>query len=138
MIVIDTNVVAYLLIHGQHTAAARATFARDPEWAAPLLWRSEFRNLLALYLRRHDLSLRQALSLQEAAESLVVGREHLGASNEVLALANDSGRSASDCEFIAVARRLGVPFVTSDRQLLASFPKDAVALQTFGVDVADH
>ena len=70
MIVVDTIVVAYLLIHGQHTAAARATLARDPEWAAPLLWRSEFRNVLALYLRRRDLSLRQAVSLQEAAESL--------------------------------------------------------------------
>ena len=52
MIVVDTNVIAYLLIPGQHTAAARGTLARDAEWAAPLLWRSELRNVLALYLRK--------------------------------------------------------------------------------------
>ena len=65
MIVVDTNVIAYLLIPGQHTAAARTTLTRDPEWAAPVLWRSALRNVLALYLRKGELSLRQATSVQE-------------------------------------------------------------------------
>jgi predicted nucleic acid-binding protein len=137
MIVVDTNVVAYLLIPGQHTAAARATLTRDPEWAAPMLWRSEFRNVLALYLHKRQLSLRLAVSLEEAAEALLVGREHGAASGEVLALADESGRSAYDCEFIAVARRLRLKLVTSDRPLLASFPEDTVALHVFGSEVAD-
>lgn len=137
MIVVDTNVVAYLLIDGQHTSAARATLARDPEWAAPMLWRSEFRNVLSLYLRKGELSLRQAVTLQEAAEELLVGREHAVGSAEVLALAHESGRSAYDCEFVAVARRLSLKLVTSDRPLLASFPDDTVALSVFGSDVSD-
>ena len=132
MIVVDTNVIAYLLITGQHTAAARATLARDPEWAAPLLWRSELRNVLALYLRKEELSLRQATALQDAAEEILLGREHHVASHHVLALARTSGRSAYDCEFVITARHLNVKLVTSDRQLLASFPDDAVALATFG------
>lgn len=137
MIVVDTNVVAYLLIAGQHTDAARATLARDPEWAAPMLWRSEFRNVLALYLRKRHMSLRAAVSLQEAAEVLVAGREHMVESREVLALASESGRSAYDCEFIAVARRLNLKLITSDRALFATFPEDTVALHVFGSDVAD-
>ena len=136
MIVVDTNVIAYLLIAGQHTPAARATLLRDPEWAAPLLWRSEFRNVLALYLRKKQLTVAGAVSLCSAAESLLAGREHVVSSRDVLALASESGRSAYDCEFIAVARQLRQKLVTSDRSLLAAFPHDTVALDAFGADVA--
>jgi len=132
MIVVDTNVIAYLLIPGPHTDSARATLARDAEWAAPLRWRSELRNVLALYLRNGELSLKQATALQHIAEELLLGREHQVASHEVLALAKSSGRSAYDCEFIVTARHLDVKLVTSDRPLLASFPHDAIALTEFG------
>ena len=137
MIVVDTNVIAYLLIAGQYTPSARATLQRDPEWAAPLLWRSEFRNVLALYLRQKEMSLRHALALQAAAEDLLAGREHMVASTQVLMLAHESGRSAYDCEFIAVARQLSTTVVTSDRPLLASFPADTISLTAFASSEAD-
>ena len=132
MIVVDTNVVAYLLLPGQHTEAARAVLTRDPSWAAPLLWRSEFRNVLALYLHQRHLSLAAALELQEAAEALLEGREYAVDSNDVLALCGASGCSAYDCEFVAVAKALGVPLITSDRQLVSSFPQIAVDIRVFG------
>jgi predicted nucleic acid-binding protein len=132
VIVVDTNVIAYLLLAGQYTAAARATLARDPEWAAPLLWRSEFRNVLALYLRQKHLTLAEAVALQETAETLLEGREFSADSGDVLALASRSRRTAYDCEFVAVAQALGVPLVTSDAQVLGSFPDVATDLQAFG------
>ncbi|MGH7719073.1 MAG: type II toxin-antitoxin system VapC family toxin [Gemmatimonadaceae bacterium] len=131
MIVVDTNVVAYLLLPGQQTAAARAVLARDAAWAAPLLWRSEFRNVLALYLRQRHLSLAQAIELQATGEALLAGREYAVDSGDVLTLAAQSGRSAYDCEFVAVARALGVPLITSDGQLAGSFPELAVDVQAF-------
>ena len=137
MIVVDTNVVAYLLIAGQYTESARTALQRDAEWAAPLLWRSEFRNVLALYLRTKELSLRQAIALQGAAEELLAGREHMVVSSDVLTLANNSGRSAYDCEFVAVARQLSTKVVTSDRSLRASFPADTISLTTFASNGAD-
>ena len=132
MIVVDTNVVAYLLFPGQHTGAARATLSRDPTWAAPLLWRSELRNILALYLRRRHLTLAKALEVQDVAQALLAGREYAVDSRDVLTLAHESGRSSYDCEFVAVAIALGVPLVTSDAQLLSSFPRIAVDLRSFG------
>jgi len=138
MIIVDTNVIAYLLIPGQHTAAARAALIHDPEWAAPMLWKSEFRNVLAMYLRKAELSLKHALALQDAAEELILGREQLVASHDVLVLAKTSGRSAYDCEFIIAARALSVKLVTSDRPLLSSFPDDTVALNTFRSDSDDE
>lgn len=131
MIVVDTNVIAYLFLPGQHTADARATLRADAAWAAPLLWRSELRNVLALYLRRRHLELDAALAVQEAAERTLAGREFAVEGDTVLALAAASGRSAYDCEFVALARALGVPLVTSDRQLLASFPDTAVSMSVF-------
>lgn len=134
MIVVDTNVIAYLFLPGVHSEAARAVMASDAEWAAPLLWRSEFRNVLALYLRQRHLTLVQATGLQAAAEDILNGREYNVDSDVVLSLALSSGRSAYDCEFIALAHALGVSLVTSDQQVIKSFPETAISLKAFASD----
>jgi predicted nucleic acid-binding protein len=35
VIVVDTNVLVYLLVLGEHTEQAERVFLRDPMWAAP-------------------------------------------------------------------------------------------------------
>ncbi len=128
MIVVDTNVLAYLYLPCEHTTRAETLMSRDPEWAAPLLWRSEFRNLLAAYLRRRALTFEQACGLQTEAESLLAGREYEIDSRHVLDLVRQSECSAYDCEFVALAIRLETALVTMDAKLLRSFPKVAVKL----------
>ena len=128
MIVVDSNVVAYLYLPGEHTAAAEQLLEREPEWAAPVLWRSEFRNILAGYLRRRMLTFEQACSLQTEAEALLAGSEFDVESQVVLELLRDSDCSAYDCEFIALAKRLETKLVTVDEKLLRAFPKHAIGL----------
>lgn len=128
MIVVDSNVLAYLYLPGDFTVAAEALLTRDPEWTAPLLWRSEFRNILAGYLRRKSLSFDQAAALQAEAEALMAGGEYELDSTSVLELVRDSDCSAYDCEFIALAERLDVKLVTMDKKLLKEFPNRTVAL----------
>lgn len=53
MIVVDTNLIGYLYLESQYAPQAEQTLRKDADWVAPLLWRSEFRNVLALYLRKH-------------------------------------------------------------------------------------
>jgi predicted nucleic acid-binding protein len=128
MIVVDSNVLAYLYLPGDHTAGAEALLERDPEWAAPVLWRSEFRNILAGYMRRKTLTFDQACSLQSEAEGLLAGSEFEVDSRTVLELVRDSECSAYDCEFIALAIKLDTKLVTVDKKLLRAFPKRAAAL----------
>jgi len=128
VIVVDSNVVAYLYLPGDQTERAEALLEKDAEWAAPLLWRSEFRNILAGYMRRKTLTFETARELQMEAESLLAGAEHEVDSRLVLELVRDSDCSAYDCEFLALAMSLGVKLVTEDKKLLKAFPKHAVAL----------
>lgn len=128
MIVVDSNVLAYLYLPAEHTAKAEALLEHDAEWAAPLLWRSEFRNILAGYMRRGTLSFEQATALQKEAEDLLDGCEFDVDSRSVLELVRDSDCSAYDCEFVALAMKLKTKLVTMDGKLLRAFPKHAIAL----------
>ncbi len=131
MIVVDTNLLVYLLLPGEHTLRAEKIFAIDSQWAAPFLWRSEFRNVLAHYLRRGLLSLDEAGQVMERTEALMRGNEYAVPSASVLALASRSKCSAYDCEFVVLASDLAVSLVTSDREVLSAFPERAVSPEKF-------
>lgn len=128
MIVVDTNIIAYLFLGGEFTDRAEALLQRDVEWVAPLLWRSEFRNILGGHLRRKLLTFEEARDVQAEAEDLMAGAEYEVDSQRVLELVRDSDCSACDCEFVALAGLLGVRLVTADSRLLAGFPEVAMPL----------
>lgn len=128
MIVVDSNLLAYLFLPGEYTPAAEALLEQDREWVAPTLWRSEFRNILAGFMRRKMLSFEDACRLQREAEGLLAGCEYEVDSLGVLRLVRDSDCTAYDCEFITLAIQLDTRLVTMDKQLLRAFPNRAVAL----------
>jgi predicted nucleic acid-binding protein len=70
MIVADTNIISYLLLPTSYSDSVDKLFTLDPAWIAPSLWKSEFRNVLALYLRKELITFDKALQLQETAESV--------------------------------------------------------------------
>lgn len=122
MIVVDTNVLIHYWIPGAMTSAALALWRQDPEWVAPPLWRSEYRNVLATLCRTHRLPLAAAIEAARQAEDQMSRAETEVASDSILTLAFESGRSAYDCEYVALARELGVPLITCDRPLVRTFP----------------
>lgn len=128
MIVVDTNVIAHLLLPCDLSARADALYTKDPDWAVPILWRSELRNVLAGYLRRKALTFDDVVNVQGEAEALVAGFEYEVNSRRVLELVRDSVCTAYDCEFVALAMQLGVKLVTTDRAILKAFPKHASSL----------
>lgn len=128
MIVVDTNILVYLYLPCEFTPQTEQLLLDEPQWVAPVLWRSEFRNVLAGILRRGQLTLEQAVQVQREAEALLVGFEFDLNSDAVLSLVANSDCSAYDCEFVALAQHLGVKLVTMDGKILRAFPETAVAL----------
>lgn len=131
MIVADTNLIAYLYLEGARTAQSEQVLKKDPQWAAPLLWRSEFRNVLATYLRTGRITLEPALATMQAAEEQLASQEYRVPSDRVLSLCASSLLSAYDCEFVVLAMDLDIRLVTSDDRVLKAFPSVAVSPQKF-------
>jgi len=131
VIVADTNLIAHFSIHTEQSALAEAVCAEDPIWAAPLLWRSEYRGTLVKYVQHSGMGFNLALASLRLAEEAIAGREYSVDSRSVLELAIQSRCSAYDCEYVVLAQDLGVPLVTADKQILKAFPKTAVSLARF-------
>jgi predicted nucleic acid-binding protein len=131
MIVVDTNILTYLCLQNRYVEAVGELMRKEPTWCAPILWRSELRNVLIGYVRRGELVLERAMTMQAETEAFLHGNEHMPDSRDVLKLAQASGCTAYDCEFVALAETLGVPLVTSDMRVLKAFPEIAITPAEF-------
>lgn len=131
MIVADANLLAPILLGGRDAALAQRVYQRDPSWAAPLLWRSELRSILAASMGLRGLTFAEAWAAHEMAERLLTGREFAVEGESVLRLVQGSKCSAYDCEYVALAQQLRVPLVTFDRQVLREYPAAAVRPEDF-------
>lgn len=125
MIVVDTNILAQFWLPSDHTEICEQLFQWDPEWVAPVLWKSEFRNVVILYMRKNLIDLPEAIQITEKAENQMKEREFHVNSVQVYSLASKSVCSSYDCEFISLAEDLGTKLITMDKQILDSFPEDS-------------
>lgn len=126
MVVIDTNILAYLLIEGDRTTDAQALFDRDPDWRSEEFVLIEFSNMLTTYQRTGALTAGVAETLLAAAAKTVslVTLSH----EKALAIAMEFGVSAYDARFLAAARHHGSRLVTEDAKLRAAAPTLSLSL----------
>lgn len=121
VVVVDTNILAYLLISGDRTTEAQALFVQDTDWKSEAFLLVEFSNILATYQRLGELSGSQAQGLLNEAEarmnSLII-LPHITA----LRTARKFSVSAYDARFLATAENLGARLVTEDKKLRAAAP----------------
>lgn len=131
MIVVDTNVIHYCWVRGQNTEVAQAVRRKDPDWHAPILWRSELRNVLTAYLRRRLMSRIQIAEILTTADRALVESEHIVGDDLVLDILESSTLTAYDAEFVALAGALSVPLVTADKAVCKAFPDRALTMEAF-------
>ena len=122
MIVADTNTITDLYLLTVQTEDVVSLLHKDPHWIAPLVWRSEFRNVLALYVRKNIIELDTAIAMQGQAERQLADNEYSVNSSDVLTLAKETGCSAYNCEFVSVAQSLNLKLITGDKKLVQTFP----------------
>ena len=131
MIVADSNTIAYLYLPTKYTKNVEKLLQLDPEWVAPTLWRSELRNILVLCIRQKIVDFETACKIQAEAESLLGPNEYNVDSLSVLTLTQQSGCSAYDCEFVALAKALNIKLITEDKKLRRSFPEIAMTAKKY-------
>ena len=122
MLLVDTNVVAYLLIEGDHTEAAQNLHRSDPDWRSEAFLLVEFTNVLAAYLATKRMTLPLAQEFLAKAIDLLDGKLARIPHARVLAVSERYRVSAYDARFLALADQLGSRLVTEDAKLRAAAP----------------
>jgi len=113
MRVVDTNIVAYLLLSGDRTEQAQARWKADRGWRSDTFLCVEFGNLLATQVRAKTLTLAEAVSLLDRAGSPVQGMSKVSHA-DALRIAAAFGVSAYEARFLAAVKTLGTKLVPDD------------------------
>ncbi len=131
MIVVDTSVIAHLLIPSDKTSTARHVLEIDHNWCAPVLWTSELRSVLRKHLLVGNIDHREALDAMILAYRVMEGGSGRVDDDLVLTLCTTTRCSSYDAEYVAMAMTLAVPLLTWDRALTRIFPEIARTPDTF-------
>lgn len=131
MLVVDANVVAYLLIEGDKTSQARDLWAIDHDWRAPRLLFYELGNVFAQLVKQRAIPLEEGITGLESAAGLVRLHEQDPPAARLLEIAAKLAVTAYDASYLATAEALGAPLVTEDGLLLRVAPEVTRSLGSF-------
>jgi predicted nucleic acid-binding protein len=127
VVLVDTNVLAYLLIEGDRTTEAQALYAKDPDWQSEAFELVELTNILTTYTRTGALTREQGIKLLAEAETLLLPLTSVS-HQEAYEVAVEFGISAYDARFIALARQMKSKLVTEDAKLRKAVPAWTMSL----------
>jgi predicted nucleic acid-binding protein len=127
VVIVDTNVLAYLLIEGDQTDKAQQLYRQDGDWSSEAFVMVEFSNVLATYVRAGALPKAQGTALLTEAMNLLTTLHNV-TNQDALDNAMRYEISAYDARFISVAQRLKTKLVTEDARLRKAVPSWTVSL----------
>ncbi len=131
MIVVDTNIISYLLIpNDTYNPLAEALYQKDSRWSSPFLWRYEFMSVLRIYLRKNLIDAAGCKLIYKEAMDLVVSRP-ISDFDAVFNIVQNSSVSSYDCEFVALAMQSKLPLITEDKKIIREFPHIALSIETY-------
>lgn len=122
MVLVDTNVVAHLLLAGEPGVAARALYEKDPDWRSEPLLFFELTNVLATAMRTGGVARAKAVQMLDKAHQIFDGALHAVRDEDALDVAAQFRISGYDARFVATARALGSRLVTEDARLRRAAP----------------
>jgi predicted nucleic acid-binding protein len=131
VIVVDVNVIAYLLITGDKTSLAQETRQCDPQWLVPPLWRHEMLNILATYVRNGGASADDAVAIFRQAVVRFGDQEQQPQMEQALLLAAAHQMSAYDAQCVELAIAHKLLLISEDRTLQRKFPDIVRSMQAF-------
>ena len=118
MIVVDAPLVAFLLIEGEGTPVARRLYKADPEWVTPPILNHELLNILGgLGHAEGDFASMEAL--WKEARGILAPRQQVPDPVRALRLSVELGLSGYEAQYLALAEKLALPLLTTEKRLLA-------------------
>ncbi|MFO7988726.1 MAG: type II toxin-antitoxin system VapC family toxin [Thermodesulfobacteriota bacterium] len=131
MIVVDTNIISYLLIpNDTYNPLAEALYQKDSRWSSPILWHHEFMSVLSAYLRQNLIDADGCQMIYKEAMALVVSKP-VPDCGAILNIVQDSSLSSYDAEFVALAMETRLPLITEDKKIVREFPDIAFSIETY-------
>lgn len=116
MIVVDASVFVHLVLETDKSQAAEKILADYEHWIAPEIAELEVMNGIREPLLRGEMSEVRALEALEAFHAFGIARlETASLKDEIWALRHNL--TPYDAAYVAIARALGVPFITSDKKM---------------------
>jgi predicted nucleic acid-binding protein len=131
MIVVDTNIIAYLWFPTEFSNLAEQLLEKDDHWVSVPLWKSELRNVCLSFVKQGFVSFAEAITTMTHAEEFMSKNEYNVSSFAVLNHAHQTKCTAYDCEFVSLAESLKVPLITKDKEVLKKFPRIATSLEKY-------
>jgi predicted nucleic acid-binding protein len=130
MVLVDTNIIFSLLVSSAPWFdAARALYARDPDWRTESHALVEIGNVLSRYVRAREMTGAQALALMTDADERLRPRMIVAGHVDALRTAMKYKVSAYDARFLYCANDLGARLVTEDAKLRKAAPRLTQSLQ---------
>ena len=122
--VVDTNVIAYLLLGTEkHVDEARTFLASVTEAQAPAIWEAELANVLWMATRHKILTIEDATSRLTLADGLGIHSvPNRTLWQAALVRAHRSRVAVYETLFVELAARQQLPLATFDAALLKAFP----------------
>lgn len=118
MIVVDTNILAYFMIRGEHSEAVDKLYGYDSDWIAPRLWLDEFLNVLATSERHGKLTESESDSILSDVSELMRDASYDVPAYRILSTSRRTGCTAYDSQYLALAEDLGLQLYTFDKKLV--------------------
>lgn len=122
MLLIDTNVLAYLYLEGVKSKAVQELAVRDPDWQSESYLLIEFTNVLTRYLAANILPLVRVQEIFAQAAQKMDGSLHTVPHFEVLPICAEFNVTAYDARFLQLAQKLGLKLITEDKKLRTAAP----------------
>jgi len=131
MLVVDANVVAYLLVAGEKTEQARELWEKDRDWHAPRLLYYELANVFTRLVKQAVTTPAEGRAGLESALGLVRLLDTDPSPARILEIASRLEISGYDACYLGAAEMLRAPLVTEDIRLLRAAPGVARPLESF-------
>lgn len=123
MIISDSTLLIHFALPtagADDVARAKKVYAQDPDWRVTALWKSEVRHVGIKYVRSGALLRGDLIVALHLLDGMLASKTEVVTHVEALDAAFRYELSGYDAEYAALAERLGVPLVTSDKRVLHS------------------